>query len=1155
MPNTIAFWASVVVEALAQMYSYSTSAKLEARRRRQEEILFLVLPLLNDALSVRSVPDLHVAAYMIITVISSKSSLEDRVLHTLMEAIVVGWQSTVREGLVCLAFLTHRMLEINLPSRVLQAISARNVLTQWGAILGRPGSAPLAKAVALEGSSEIITELQQQGFSFPEKSHPDPSSQLLVEPATNGTSSDVDVKGIKESPLEASYPFESVIGLIQRDPGVLEDSTTLLAFLARAWTSCRDTETKQWALAEAEKCFKDQLPPEDVQFLLPYLVVGFGDEAIGVRKLSQALFLQLQRAFKRGVDKRSPIYGSRSTVWLSRKDVQIFMDEFLAPHLESFVSDADHVSHQGAALFKSKKLKSSARAAIFEFLCNHIVLTPSLTTKIRLLELINKVKGHHRLTHLRPLFFQDWARDETVAQTLCALEGISTQSLYRSLADCLVLKDADKLIETLFTDAYPPRLLNSCSQVLTKQWPQLSHDRGLPKIWFDAALKGSKASKELLLDLPLSSKSLLQLFPTTSHSAKRQKTEHLDVLDWLKRTTLLLELCESNAGSPEMIPMFFSILSQLQDFHAEVGQSVGFLEVSVMNCISSTLTPDCQNIQTEAVIKCLQATKSVQVRNAALLLLSKIAKITPQQILHDVMPVFTYMGSNMLEDDNSLFVMKQCLDTIVPAFLQTSSTKRIAELLLSFVAAFPHIPTSRRIDLFTTLMNKVGDQHLFILLVLMIDSLPKDETAFLIDLLIRFSPDTIWTALNRYLDLILQSWEPDAVLPRELLRHPLHDAAARLLPPFTTICSSQRLSLSVLQNTTEDTLQKAQELLLKTQDHKRLNKQAALASDALLALLPMPSALQLVHTLLQQHQFAQGLLDTLNRRLEGQNRTQKSSQAALDIVRTSLKLVPSAPPRLQIAAVVAMGRILDGLGKHHPQLCAECTALLLTQNQSPSLDLQIENFLCLATILEELREAFIPYLNASIDYAISSLHVPQLQDAILTFLALVLSYLPSMIAADRLGAIVLAVYAQRTSAGTQEVLNLVARRTEPSICVTMLQQTWSADMDSSAAISHLEMMQKLSKSTIRQHCEGLASLLLQAFDLDVADTAICTAIGLVFNLNDAAFGPIFERFRRWSLDKTTRRRTIWYKFLHQFFSGLKVRPCAPLLCNADDSLL
>ena len=54
-----------------------------------------------------------------------------------------------------------------------------------------------------------------------------------------------------------------------------------------------------------------------------------------------------------------------------------------------------------------------------------------------------------------------------------------------------------------------------------------------------------------------------------------------------------------------------------------------------------------------------------------------------------------------------------------------------SELILSFVAAFPHIPIHRRLDLFKSLADKLGPtDYLFALLVVLIEKHSNDPKTF-----------------------------------------------------------------------------------------------------------------------------------------------------------------------------------------------------------------------------------------------------------------------------------------------------------------------------------------------------------------------------------------------------------------------------------------
>lgn len=53
----------------------------------------------------------------------------------------------------------------------------------------------------------------------------------------------------------------------------------------------------------------------------------------------------------------------------------------------------------------------------------------------------------------------------------------------------------------------------------------------------------------------------------------------------------------------------------------------------------------------------------------------------------------------------------------------------VSELILSFVAAFEHVPSQRRLQLFKSLADKLGaSDYLFAVLVILLDKHSKDRT-------------------------------------------------------------------------------------------------------------------------------------------------------------------------------------------------------------------------------------------------------------------------------------------------------------------------------------------------------------------------------------------------------------------------------------------
>ena len=121
-PTLVSFWASTATEAVAAMLDQSRSARLEAQKQNQEDVVYLLLPILSDGLSLGNVPDLRVGCYMILTLLASKASLDDGVLSVMMEAVTTEWYRTFHAGLICLGVLAEQKRTAGLPGKAFEAV-------------------------------------------------------------------------------------------------------------------------------------------------------------------------------------------------------------------------------------------------------------------------------------------------------------------------------------------------------------------------------------------------------------------------------------------------------------------------------------------------------------------------------------------------------------------------------------------------------------------------------------------------------------------------------------------------------------------------------------------------------------------------------------------------------------------------------------------------------------------------------------------------------------------------------------------------------------------------------------------------------------------------------------------------------------------------
>ena len=153
------------------------------------------------------------------------------------------------------------------------------------------------------------------------------------------------------------------------------------------------------------------------------------------------------------------------------------------------------------------------------------------------------------------------------------------------------------------------------------------------------------------------------------------------------------------------------------------------------------------------------------------------------------------------------------MDSVIPRLVQSLHKRKegplvgVSELLLSFVAAYEHIPTQRRLDLFVSLVNKVGPgDYLFALIAILLDTFPSDRSIvqFVTDLTGRYSVRTrlqvkvfltpeadgsnVLQMVKQFLDLILDAQNPKPTFSRSLLSlDDVEGAISNLLalPPAT----------------------------------------------------------------------------------------------------------------------------------------------------------------------------------------------------------------------------------------------------------------------------------------------------------------------------------------------------------------------------------
>ncbi|KAL1109946.1 hypothetical protein AAG570_014103 [Ranatra chinensis] len=133
-------------------------------------------------------------------------------------------------------------------------------------------------------------------------------------------------------------------------------------------------------------------------------------------------------------------------------------------------------------------------------------------------------------------------------------------------------------------------------------------------------------------------------------------------------------------------------------------------------------------VQADLVVQCVRASHNPQTHHHALLALTHLARIVPDQVLHNIMAIFTFIGSSVLrqEDAYSLQIISQIIDTIIPVLIEAETddlVSKVAGVLRVFVSAMLDIPEHRRLLLLKKLMQTLRDgEFLWVFLCLVFDT-------------------------------------------------------------------------------------------------------------------------------------------------------------------------------------------------------------------------------------------------------------------------------------------------------------------------------------------------------------------------------------------------------------------------------------------------
>lgn len=737
--------------------------------------------------------------------------------------------------------------------------------------------------------------------------------------------------------------------------------------------------------------------------------------------------------------------------------------EHISMVLKSAIEGGKYWVTPEPALDKKDHMSQSARLAVLSFLSGHAISTPLILVKDRLLRSLNEVRGVSSTTRTELLLpaLQWWAGlSDADAIKACRSEGMDSSRLHDRFVDIIVPNDAGG-IEFLFSLLKDPKsreksdLVRSIFARISKIWPNMKEEvKFMTAEQFLELSQGSDMAEDIESVIPSEAANLLRSVPLTTDILsffldsiqtgtkmitepppnKRRRTSSSDgnrslvtqvtpeLSRALRKVTFVLQLVDSSEplSHPELLDGLFTALSELQHFRTVVGSELGYLQNLILRSLlammpayktNNNLKIDSAGGYGDLLVNCIQKSSSPVVQNAALLLVANFATTAPNLVLHSVMPIFTFMGTSVLRqnDDYSAHVVSQTIKEVIPPLIaslrqgQKSPIAGASDILVSFTTAYEHIPSHRRQGLFVALVETLGPRDfLFALISMLVDRYEgrDDLIPFVLDMLNKFNLETQLDTLLKLWNLIADLFKSKPGISSVLLgvgedgdERDVDKIALRQLSVFPSLLSNKKLKSQIGKLGDRDDMETSEvrqlyanllENVLVLADtvkaNKSLHARCGSVLSNLLNLLSISEFIKAVESLLDRPNLdlRQKVLRALEVRVEAESNTDPVSRTALLMFLPQLTAAirESSDIRYKHTAVTCVDKIAEKYGKKDIEAVVAAASTIAGEHCLGQSErrLRVMALLCLTSLVDVLQDAIVPVLPVAIPQTVAYLN-------------------------------------------------------------------------------------------------------------------------------------------------------------------------------------
>jgi U3 small nucleolar RNA-associated protein 10 len=921
-----------------------------------------------------------------------------------------------------------------------------------------------------------------------------------------------------------------------------------LTFLASVWTSAADSALRVAALRHAAAFVKAYAnKPTDFQLLIPAILIALQDSAHTVRQAAAALLQSLPSASASAdIYALENVYGPRSDLaqLLKPSDLGKYLDGIKA-ELDDMVVDAGRLALvHGKKLALDAKKKDAHKRDVVDWLMSHVLAWRQLSARRTLLSLLDRTTNVSRLHGVLPLLDEaEWLGTLPLADKAEYLDLVFDAFAPKHAA-AVTEADSDVWAFLLKVVATPSQLRTLSLQRMESLFAALKPAQKAEYIvaaiqsLHGMSIDDKLASKETLAKLVLSAPecisvicTLLEPLDSPVHR-KKAKTEDEDRTEAaVADITVFVESrnWKSLRGDANVVASLMAILSAVLTKRQAIKEGVDYLEQEVLGGILAQIEQITDadailraHIGLEVIVKVIRASSNPRTSQRALLVASELARLIPDAVLHNVMPIFTFMGSSDLQRDDefSFGVVEKTVECIVPVMAASLKDKVATELELyteakTFLSIFTdmasRLPKHRTLPFFVHLVRSLGNEFLPPVCMLLADRKKADLALSLAGAF----PAAVRSAT--LLETVLEAKRGDSEGFLEPNASVLFQFATAVAKSLQGKVCPQPIVLQVVSELVESVDEAAEATL-----------------TAAMQLLSVDSFLEITASVLERDgddvtrtlELFSARLPLIKPELRG-----KSSSMAV-IIKRAAGLLQGGKASY---ALTALDRVVATSVPSEVSALAAIVPTVVAATKSNASALSL-----LAALVRRLGPRSIPFIQSVLDACLAISRAPPSPEvAHLAFdtIASLVDTVPTFVNSKQLVALLGAAAAHRAAdaGGSAHLLAAVAKRIPSKTLIPVVMDLWKSLKGGAQAPTEafFALLRNALRHADRKALPALTKSLF-AFFLDVFDqrhgstlpedtlavletSAIASFLELVTKLSEAGFKPLFSRLYDWAV--------------------------------------